>query len=144
VASLEVRSAALALTALTGDDKSRAAQHARGLALLAIEDVDGSIAALERAGSAPGAGDGSALADLSAARLARFRGTGDRDDAQRALDAADAALRVAPRLAAGLFNRAAALDALGDRERAADAWRAYLDVDPSSPWSEEVRRRLAR
>jgi tetratricopeptide (TPR) repeat protein len=142
--SLDVRSAALAVSGITGTDASGPALHARGLALLATGDLDGSIDALDRAAASRGADIAATRADLSAARLARFRLTGNRDDAQRALEDADLALRANPRAAPALFNRAAALDALGDREKAAAAWQTYLDADPSSAWSAEVRRRVSR
>jgi len=142
--SLDVRSAALAITALTETDVSAEALHARGLALLANGDLDGSVDALARAANANG-GDGAvARSDLSAARLEQFRRTGNRDHAQRALDDAEVALRFNPSAPTALFNRAAALDALGEGEKATVAWQTYLNVDSSSAWSAEVRRRLAR
>jgi tetratricopeptide (TPR) repeat protein len=142
--SLEVRSAAQAVTNLTAADRTGAALHARGLALLAMGDLDAAIDALERATATEGADLATTRADLSAARLARFRQTGNPADAQRALEDADLALRANPRAAPALFNRAAALDALGDREKSTAAWQAVLDADPSSPWSAEARRRLSR
>jgi len=142
--SLEVRSAALAVANLTAADRTGAALHARGLALLAMGDLDAAIDALERAAATEGADPATTRADLSAARLARFRQAGNPADAQRALEDADLALRANPRAAPALFNRAAALDALGDREKSTAAWQAFLDADPSSPWSAEARRRLSR
>ena len=58
-----------------------------------------------------------------------------------ALVAADQALTLQPAQAEALFNRALALEALGIRFAAADSWRRYLEVDPSSSWAVEARER---
>lgn len=143
-ASLEVRSAAQAIRALTEADSSGVALHARGLALLAAGDLDGSLSALERAASSAGVDVPAVRTDLSAARLERFRRTGHSTDATLALQDADAALATSPNAPLALFNRAAALEAMGDRTRAVAAWQQYLVADPSSAWSEEARRHLRR
>jgi tetratricopeptide (TPR) repeat protein len=87
--------------------------------------------------------DPALLADLSAAYLERARASARPDDVPRALDAAERALRSAPRSPEGLFNRAVALEALHLRDQAVRAWDEYLAVDPSSPWAAEARERRA-
>jgi CHAT domain-containing protein len=42
------------------------------------------------------------------------------------------------------FNRALALEALRDTEEAKAAWRRYIEVDPSSKWTDEARQHLQR
>jgi tetratricopeptide (TPR) repeat protein len=42
------------------------------------------------------------------------------------------------------FNRSLALESLGLKENAYDAWSAYLEGDPSSPWAMEARARTHR
>ena len=43
-----------------------------------------------------------------------------------------------------LFNRALALEQLGDRGRAKEAWRTYLEVEADPQWKQEAVLRLAR
>lgn len=59
-----------------------------------------------------------------------------------ALESAGAALRLEPRNPAARFNQAVALDRLALDEQAADAWRAYLEVDHGSGWAGAARHRI--
>lgn len=81
--------------------------------------------------------------DLAAAYLVRARTLDAPDDAVRALDAAERAVTLTPRLAEAHFNRALALEALSLRDRARSAWEEYLRLEPQSPWADEARRHLA-
>jgi CHAT domain-containing protein len=81
--------------------------------------------------------------DLAAARLADGEATDDVHEIAKSLAAADEALALQPAHAAALFNRGLALDALGLRFAATDAWRRYLSVDSTSAWAVEARERLA-
>lgn len=141
--SLEVRSAARSIEALTASDSSPEALHARGLARLAGGDLAGSLADLERAAESDPRNP-TVQSDLGAACLERFRRNGDPRDASRALQLADAALAISPRAVSALFNRAAALEAMDERAKAHEAWQVYLSADPSSAWSAEARSRLSR
>jgi CHAT domain-containing protein/tetratricopeptide (TPR) repeat protein len=76
------------------------------------------------------------------AHCTRHDDTRDPYDAVRALDAAERAVQLDPGRAPALFNRALARDALHLVDAARDAWLAYLDADPDSPWAEEARRRI--
>ncbi len=66
-------------------------------------------------------------------------------EAEAALRLFDEALALDPKLAAAAFNRAVALEALGKRKAAAEAWRTYLAVARDEPaWSDEARERLGK
>ena len=52
-------------------------------------------------------------------------------DPERALEAADAAVRLDPKLGTALYNRASALVALGNRERARGDLQTVFHVDSS-------------
>jgi CHAT domain-containing protein len=79
--------------------------------------------------------------DLAAARFEK--GTADDDPAMHAsaLAAADAALRIDPRYAPALFNRALALEALALRPHARRALERYLAAHREDDWSGEVRQK---
>ena len=81
--------------------------------------------------------------NLAAAYLAQADFTGSRQDLSKALDAADRALGRNPALPAALFNRALALERLGD-PRAPAAWQAALQAESDPAWRDEMTRRLRR
>jgi len=54
------------------------------------------------------------------------------------------ALAVVPQYADAHFNLAETLAAAGCTSEACEHWRAYLALDPASPWASEARRRLAQ
>jgi len=83
------------------------------------------------------------LVDLSAAHLRRAERRGTARDLLEAVGAAEHALDGAPRNAAARFNLALALDRFGLVDAAIQAWRAFLEVEPGSAWSEEARHRMA-
>jgi tetratricopeptide (TPR) repeat protein len=84
--------------------------------------------------------------------VVRLRGRVDRagkepehaEDLLRGLDAAQTALNLTPDLPTAAFNRALALERLGLREAAIDAWESYRRVDPSSDWGREAASRLEK
>ncbi|MDP9190814.1 MAG: CHAT domain-containing protein [Acidobacteriota bacterium] len=80
--------------------------------------------------------------DLSAARMEDGANSNDARMSALALAAADQALTLQSAQPEALFNRALALEALGLRFAAADAWRRYLHEDQSSSWAVEARERL--
>ncbi len=63
--------------------------------------------------------------------------------AAAALDAFNEALRLQPGLLEARYNRARALEALGRRAAALDAWRDYAASDPQSDWGAAARDRIA-
>jgi CHAT domain-containing protein len=83
------------------------------------------------------------LADLAGAHLTRARYTGSAWELYQALEAAERALEHEPRNATALFNAAAALDAMHLPGQADQGWTRYLEVDSTSGWAREARRRRA-
>lgn len=77
--------------------------------------------------------------DLAAVYLAR----GTEGDYERALSAANKALNIEPTSVAAAWNRALALQKLNRDAEAIAAWNRYLELDPSSPWAQEAKTRLA-
>lgn len=88
---------------------------------------------------APSAASAQIWNDLAAARYAMALSADDPAQFADALAAADAALRVNPKLPEALFNRALSIERLGPREQARVAWERYLAVDGGSAWGAEAR-----
>jgi tetratricopeptide (TPR) repeat protein len=123
-------------------EKTADAQHAAGVAMLVVDDASAAIARLQTAaGRAPN--DAQVWNDLAAAQYTAAR-EGHPSLLPEALASADHALRIDPRFAPALFNRALILDQLGLAAQARTAWQRYVDADPSSPWANEARARLRR
>ncbi|HWW60997.1 MAG TPA: hypothetical protein VN181_06500, partial [Thermoanaerobaculia bacterium] len=87
--------------------------------------------------------DADAWNDLAVAQLDYAAANDDVRSFASSLANADHAIALRPAHAEALFNRALALDALGLRFAAVDAWRRYLSVDAASEWATEARDRLA-
>jgi tetratricopeptide (TPR) repeat protein len=137
--ALEVRTAAQGLKVLAAQDQSRSGRRGYGLALVALREYDAAIDAFDQALQlAPG--DAVIHSDLSAALLERYRISGQRADAERALAEADRALAIAPKHLEALFNRALALGELG-RSEARQAWQTYIDLEPDAAWRLEATDR---
>jgi CHAT domain-containing protein len=113
------------------------ARHAAGVAYLLIGQAREGIDRLERA--ADGSNDARVWNDLAAARYTVGE---ERSRLVDALAAADHALELDPDLAEAHFNRALILEKLGLSADA--AWKRYLELDPSSEWSNEARARLRK
>jgi tetratricopeptide (TPR) repeat protein len=140
--SLDAEQASLTLQELSRSRRTAVTLRAAGVSHLATGEIDNAIALLEAAAGLSPA-DANVHFDLSAALLERARTRGDSSDAARALNEVQAGLQLAPRSPAGLFNKALALEAAGQRPLAASAWREYLQVDNNGRWAEEARNRLA-
>ncbi len=54
----------------------------------------------------------------------------------------DLAISIDPKMPEPRFNRALCLMALSIPERAKEAWKEYLAIDPDSKWADEARRHL--
>jgi tetratricopeptide (TPR) repeat protein len=121
-------------------DASADAQQDAGIALVV---ADQPLQAIERLRAAvqKDPDDAGAWSDLAAAQSAAALRHGRQSLLPEALASADRALRIDPRLAVALFNRAVILERLGLPREARKAWDAYLAVDSTSPWAEEARRR---
>jgi CHAT domain-containing protein/tetratricopeptide (TPR) repeat protein len=119
--------------------------HALGRLYLAEQDFDEAARQFERALQTDR--DNAKLhSDLGAALLERAKVSAQTDSkAQnlgRSLQELDRALELAPSLSEALFNRALCLDAMMASGQAQEAWKKYLEVDTSSQWAAEARKRL--
>jgi CHAT domain-containing protein/tetratricopeptide (TPR) repeat protein len=95
------------------------------------------ITALERFAAA----DATALSDVAAAYYVRAQREDSPSDFLRALQAAEQAVTVTPRLPAAHFNRALAQEALGLTAEAQDSWNELLRLDRTA-WANEAREHL--
>ena len=124
----------------TREDPSVAAQHAAALAhLLADRPSEAASILTKLTKSAPSA---RAWSDLAAAQYAEAGQLERPTQFAHALTAADAALRLDPKCAEALFNRALTIERLGLRDEAREAWRSYVNLDSSSGWAAEARHHL--
>jgi tetratricopeptide (TPR) repeat protein len=119
-------------------DRSGESQHLAGVAmLLAGRELVAARRLQLAADLAPR--DARIRSDLAAARYAAALHRDQHPLYAEALEAADAALAIEPRLPEALFNRALILERLGSHDEARAAWQRYLAVDGSSQWAEEAR-----
>jgi tetratricopeptide (TPR) repeat protein len=123
-----------------GNDKSPQSLHAAGLAYLVAGDTKTAVTLIE-ASSREAGGNARVWSDLSAA-IYMAAETDDVAALRRALDAADHAIRLNPRLAEAYFNRALILERVGTPRQTAAAWSEYLARDSVTGWSAEARSRL--
>jgi tetratricopeptide (TPR) repeat protein len=82
-----------------------------------------------------------AWSDLAAALLAKGSRSRDGENAARALEAAETSLGIDESLPEARFNQALALEALGRRAAAREAWLEYLRLDSTSGWAKEASAR---
>lgn len=122
--------------------RTAAAQHDAGIALLLVEQPEEAVARLREAAAQPPVG-ARTWSDLSVAEYAAAIRLGRTTLFPEALAAADRALAADPRLPEALFNRALVLERLGLAPQARLAWQRFLAVDRTSKWADEARRHLA-
>ncbi len=79
--------------------------------------------------------------DLAAALLVQAQRGGDPADLARALESAEEAVALDSQWPDARFNQAIAREALALRSAAHHSWDRFVDLDPSSPWAEEARKR---
>lgn len=115
--------------------------HAAAIAMLLLQNPRSAIEALKKV-TAERPNDARAWSDLAAAYDEAAIRYGRRAEDSLALAAADRAIRLDPKLAAAHFNRALILEHLGVTFEARDAWKKYLELDPSSEWAREARAQL--
>lgn len=124
----------------TTNDDAVEARHAAGVANLLIDQTTASLDAL--ANAADESKEARVWNDLAAAHLAVAVRGGREAELPLALAAADRAIQIDSRSAEAHFNRALILQRSGLREQARQAWQRYLEIDPSSDWSNEAREHL--
>jgi tetratricopeptide (TPR) repeat protein len=124
-------------------EKSANALHAAGVGQLLLREPASAASWLEKA-TALDRDNANAWSDLAAAQLARATQENRPMDLSQALASADAALRIDPRLPEARFNRALILERMERRDDGAAAWRAYLEIDGTSPWAGEAQEHLQR
>jgi tetratricopeptide (TPR) repeat protein len=123
-------------------DDSEHAQHAAGVALVLVDQPAAAIDRL-RVAAEQSPNDVHVWSDLAAARYAASVQLQRPSLLPEALAAADHAVRIDPKSAEALFNRALILDHLGKTTDARSAWLRYLQIDSSSSWATEARSHLA-
>jgi tetratricopeptide (TPR) repeat protein len=123
-------------------DDSEHAQYAAGIALLLVDQPAAAIDRL-RIVAEQSPNDVHVWNDLAAARYAASVQLQRPALLPEALAAADHAVRIDPKSAEALFNRALILEHLGLTAEARSAWLRYLRVDSSSSWAAEARAHLA-
>lgn len=87
---------------------------------------------------AASANDAALLNDIAAAYLSRGAG----DDAEQALQLLERAVTREPSRGEAWFNLGLAAEKTGRPSRAGEAWKRYLELDPSSGWAVDARRHL--
>jgi tetratricopeptide (TPR) repeat protein len=136
---IEVLAAADELQRARSD--SPRALHARGIAKLFIGDPGLATLFLERA-VAESPDNAAYWSDLAAAKIALGTASQSLGPFRQAVIAADRALAISPVLGAAHFNRATALEHLGDRDAAVRSYRAALPTSLPPLWRTEILARL--
>ena len=143
-ASPEVRLAAAKLEQALSERRTAANLDAVGVAHLVTRRPADAVTALVIA-TRDRPNEARYLSDLAAAYLSRAQSTRAPDDLTSALDAADRATRLAPKMPEAWFNRALAIEQIpAMRDQAKAAWDDYLTIDSQSPWAEEAKQHIAR
>lgn len=124
-------------------DRSAKAQQAAGIALLVIDKPQAAMDRLQLA-TKTSPNDVAAWSDLAAAQYSAAMRLSKPSLLPEALASADRALKLDPKLAPALFNRALILEHLGLMNEARQTWQRYLEVDGSSQWAVEARARLSK
>ena len=122
-------------------EKQFAAKPIAATAALVSGDPNRAISILEAASKA-NPNDAKILSDLSAAYLTQASLTSNTEAASRALAMANRALEIDRLMPEAMFNRALALQTIGQIDDARAAWQAYLTIDDRSGWADEARARL--
>lgn len=125
-----------------------AAHHALGKHYLAKKEFDKAIEHFEE-GIRADPDNAQIYADLGAAFFEKEkieRGGGEPGKAfgtlGRCLESLNKALELDQNLLEPLFNKALCLERMSLKEQAKEAWRQYVQRDPSSKWTEEAQRHL--
>ena len=120
------------------------ALHAKGRWAILYGTPDDAIMALTAARDATAKPDAGLLTELAIAWREKGRRSGQAADSLHAIEFLGQALQLDPTNAAALFNRAVVEDELNLWRPAISDLEKLLTVEPSGPWSEETRKRLAQ
>jgi cytochrome c-type biogenesis protein CcmH/NrfG len=118
----------------------RTQERLRALAVMHLTMRDPQKASEVLSAVANSDSDPALVNDLAVALLA----SGGQEDLKRAKDFLEQVVARDPNRAEAWFNLGLAAEATGDVTRAREAWTHYLTLDPSSPWTAEVRARLKK
>ena len=139
---LAIALAAAAIESAAAREPNPSALHALGLLRLIERRPADAVTTLSEVVEQDHA-NAAAWSDLAAAYLARARAAEDTHDAVRALEAAEAAVSLAPELPAARFNDALCLEAVALRAAARETWDAVATSDPGTAWRADARARSA-
>jgi CHAT domain-containing protein len=139
--SMQMASAQWWVLSKTINDSSPGGRHVAAVAMLLQGSSRNAATRLAQL-TAEGPADAGIWSDLAAARYEVGLVENDPSMLGEALVAADASLRINPALREALFNRALALERLGFRDFAREAWERFLVADGASPWADEARQHL--
>jgi tetratricopeptide (TPR) repeat protein len=117
----------------TKNDHSAAGEHARGIAWLVLRNADEAIAALSKA-TEKQPKDAQIWSDLAAAYLLKRQN-------KEAIDAANRAIALDPKLNEARFNKALAINDPQKPAKAIAEWTDYLKHDPYGEWALEARHK---
>ena len=140
---IDLRSAAVALEKRAQGTSDPVAIGAFGTAQLLIGRSEKAVSTFEAA-IRLSPNDPRLLSDLAAAYLVRSRDRNEVQDVAWAVGYARQAADADRSLAEAQFNLALALEGLSLRAEATRAWRAYLERDRNSLWTEEAKRHIER
>jgi hypothetical protein len=141
--SVELLSAAATLEERARMDASARNLHSWGVAQLHLRNPEDAVKLLETARQQDA--ESAAIAvDLAIAYADAAARLEEADLLPKALALLDGVLARNPRMPEALFTRATVLERLDRPAEAADAWRAFLAVDSTSPWAAEAQARLTR
>jgi CHAT domain-containing protein len=116
-------------------------ENARGLAQMIDGRPRQAVEELEKRAAAGSAG-AALFSDLAVAYLEDARKNQEPYSLVKALENAEKAVALDPRLPEARFNRAAALESLFLDQQARSAWQEYLRIDSQSGWAAEAKKRL--
>ena len=128
------------LTSVDGDTDADSRRVSAVVRLLLGEDDRAARSLDELLGESPR--DARVSSDAAVAHLSAAEKHDRPVELAAALASVDRALRIEPRMPEALFNRALVLERLGVSRHAANAWRRFLEVEPSGQWADEARSRL--
>jgi CHAT domain-containing protein len=130
-------------------DRSVENLHAQGRFYLAKGKFEDAIGQLEEAKKLL-PDNARILSDLGTAYLEKSRTIPDEQGGQQlkmramALEEFEKAAESDPKMPEAVFNRSICRQLLALPFQTRQSWKDYLDLDPSSKWAEEARRRLAQ